>query len=231
MPKDLVTKDFFTGLPFWERLEKHEQQTVQHETKELARALANEGMSRLETGKHLKALQEALKRTGDFVAFCNTLHFSYRTAYRRIERYEWAEENLSPRVLELAGARGMDIVGYQTDRPYGAYTEPIKQLPPPKDPEKAPEWLDAIEAKRKELPRKRAYRSVSPDISLRMAFAACYRRFKSVPAGKGRVAWSKRLIGLLMAEMGLPGQHFEPEAVPEGFRPKVGRPKKRNVTK
>ena len=180
----------------------------------------------MKMGEHLQNLQTVLEGKGLFVKYLETLHFSYRTAYRYIEAYKAVKGQMPDTVLQLAAARGMDLVGYQADRPFGPYTEAVKALPPPAETEKVPEWLDALEEKRKALPRKaRHARSVPSETSLRMAFASVYRRFKGVPAGKGRVAWSKRLIGLLMAEMGLPGQHFEPEAVPEGFRPKVGRPK------
>jgi hypothetical protein len=179
-------------------------------------------------GEHLQNLQMVLEGKGLFVKYLETLHFSYRTAYRYIEAYKAVKDQVPETVLQLAAARGMDLVGYQADRPFGPYTEAIKALPPPAEAEKVPEWLDGLEEKRKELPKRaRNHKPAPAEASLRMAFASVYSRFKSLPNGKGRVAWSKRLIGLLMAEFGLPAQHFEPEAVPDGFRPKVGRPKRK----
>jgi hypothetical protein len=231
MPRqELVTKDFFTALPFWDKLENVERKTVERETKELAAAHADQVVSRARMGEHLMNLQLVLEGKGLFVKYLETLHFSYRTAYRYIEAYKAVKGQLPDIALQMAAARGMDLVGYQADRPFGPYTEPVKALPPPADTDKIPEWLDQIEEKRKEMPKRaRRAKAAPPEASLRMAFASVYRRFKALPAGKGRVVWSKRLIGLLMAEMGLPGQHFEPEAVPEGFRPKVGRPKGTHV--
>lgn len=227
---ELVTRDFFTALPFWDKLEKGEQQSVQKETRGLAEAHAGQVVSRIKMGEHLTALQDALDGKGFFVNYLKTLNFSYRTAYRYIEAYKAVKDQVPEIALQLAAARGMDLVGYQADRPFGPYTEPIKMLPPPADADQVPDWLTAIEAKRKELPKKtRHVRSVSGEASLRMAFASVYRRFKALPNGKGRVAWSQRLLGLLMAEMGLPAQRIEPEAVPEGFRPKVGRPRREPV--
>lgn len=226
--QELVTKDFFTALPFWDKLEKTEQKTVKAETEELAQAHADQVVSRSRMGEHLMNLQAVLEGKGLFVKYLETLHFSYRTAYRYIEAYKAVKGQLPEMALQLAAARGMDLVGYQAERPFGPYTEAVKALPAPKKAEAVPEWLDALEEKRKALPKRtRAPRSVPAETSLKMAFASVYRRFKSIGAGKGRVIWSKRLIGLLMAEMGLPAQHMEPEAVPEGFRPKVGRPKRK----
>ena len=224
--QELMARDFFTALPFWDKLEKTEQRTVKAETEELAQAHAGQVVSRMKMGEHLQNLQSVLEGKGLFVKYLETLHFSYRTAYRYIEAYKAVKGQLPDMALQLAAARGMDLVGYQADRPFGPYTEAVKALPAPAEAEKVPQWLDAIEEKRKALPKKsRAARSYPSETSLRMAFASVYRRFKSVPGGKGRVVWAKRLIGLLMAEMGIPAQHMEPEAVPEGFRPQVGRPK------
>lgn len=226
--QELVTRDFFTALPFWDKLEKTEQRTVKAETEGLAEAHAGQVVSRMKMGEHLRNLQIVLEGKGLFVKYLETLHFSYRTAYRYIEAFKAVKGQLPDTTLQLAAARGMDLVGYQADRPFGPYTEPIKMLPPPSSAADVPAWLDKIEEKRKMLPRKpRRAKVAAPDISLRMAFASVYRRFKQLPGGRSRVAWSQRLIGLLMAEMGLPAQRFEPEAVPEGFRPKVGRPKRK----
>lgn len=224
---ELVARDFFTALPFWDKLERGEQQAVQRETRELAAAHAAQVLSRTKMGEHLMNLQDALDGKGYFVNYLKTLNFSYRTAYRYIEAYKAVKDQVPEIALQLAAARGMDLVGYQADRPFGPYTEPIKMLPPPAEADAVPKWLDEIEAKRKEMPKKpRHARSVSGDAALRMAFASVYRRFKSLPNGKGRGAWAQKLLGLLMAEMGMPAQRIEPEAVPEGFRPKVGRPKR-----
>lgn len=226
--QELVAKDFFTALPFWDKLERAEQQAVQRETRELAEAHAGQVVSRIKMGEHLTALQDTLEGKGYFVRYLNTLNFSYRTAYRYIEAYKAVKDQVPEIALRIAAARGMDLVGYQADRPFGAYTEPIKQLPPPSEASAVPEWLDKIEAKRLELPKKaRAPRAVSGETSLKHSYRSVTARFKRVAAGKGRVALLKRLIGFLMADFGIPAQNMEPEAPPEDFRAKVGRPKKR----
>lgn len=224
---DLVPDHFFASLPFWNELERAEQHGVKLETKEFLKARIGVDISRFKMAEALFNLQKLLEGKGLFVKYVESdaLRFSYRTAYRYIEVYKKAVNRLSAATLRRAAAKGMELIGYQAERPFGDYTESIKLLPPPSDESKVDDWLDELEEKRKSLPR-RAKRTVAPEASLKIAFASVYRRFKGLPTGKTRVAWSQRLIGLLMAEMGLPAQRFEPEAVPEGFRPKVGRPKK-----
>jgi hypothetical protein len=237
MPRqELVTKDFFTALPFWDKLEKMEQRTVKAETEGLAEAHAGQVVSRMRMGEHLQNLQVVLEGKGLFVKYLDTLHFSYRTAYRYIEAYKAVKDQVPENVLQLAAARGMDLVGYQADRPFGPYTEAIKALPPPAEADKVPEWLDGLEEKRKELPRRaRNHKSLPAETSLRVAFASVCRPLErlsahSGPKGRsGRVEVVKRLISMMMAEFGIPAQNFQPEAVPEGFRPKVGRPKRKVV--
>jgi hypothetical protein len=225
-----VTKDFFTALPFWDKLEKMEQRTVKAETEGLAEAHAGQVVSRMRMGEHLQNLQMVLEGKGLFVKYLETLHFSYRTAYRYIEAYKAVKDQV-PETSSSWRLQGVWIWSdtRRTGRS-GPIRRPSRPLPPPAEAEKVPEWLDGLEEKRKELPKRaRNHKPAPAEASLRMAFASVYSRFKSLPNGKGRVAWSKRLIGLLMAEFGLPAQHFEPEAVPEGFRPKVGRPKRKVV--
>lgn len=222
----LVPKDFFQALPFWGELEREEQTTVKTETEHLAAAHAGQVTLRIEMGEHLTNLQGVLEPKRLFQKYLASLKFTPRTAYRYIGAYKAVKERVPDYALRLAAARGIDLVGYQESRPFGPYTEPIAQLPPPKDPDKVGEWLDRLEEKKKALPRKSSGRSPSPDASLKQAYRSVTAAFKRLPSGKGRVAWSKRLLGLLMTEFGLPAQTIEPEAVPEGFQAVVGRPRK-----
>lgn len=224
--QELVQKDFFTSLPFWDKLERAEQSTVQKETIGLAEAHAGQVMSRMRMGEHLTNLQAVLDGKGLFVRYLKSLNFSYRTAYRYMEAYKAVKDRVPDSALRLAAARGMDLVGYEAGRPFGAYTEPIKLLPPPAEESQVPQWLDAIESKRSELPRVVKHRTANPETALKTAYRSVTGRFKGLPNGKGRVTLIKRLIGYIMADFGLPAQTLEPEAVPEGFRAQVGRPRK-----
>jgi hypothetical protein len=221
----LVTSDFYSALPFWGKLERDEQSTVKKETEALAAAHAGQVAHRVEMGEHLTNLQAVLDGKNLFLAYLKSLNFSYRTAYRYIEAYKAVKAQLPDYALRLAAARGIDLVGYAGDRPFGPYTDPIKKLPPPKEVEAVPEWLDRIEEARKAAPRPRAKGTASPQNTLKRAFRAVSTHYNRMPSGKARTQWAVKLLGILMAEFGLPAQTLQPEAVPEGFRAVLGRPK------
>lgn len=230
--EQLVTKDFFTGLPFWGDLERTEQSTVEKETRGLAAAHAGQVVSRIAIGEHLTNLQAVLDGKKLFRPYLETLNFSYRTAYRYMEAYRAVKDRLPEYALRLAAARGMDLVSFGPGgvvRPFGAYTEAIKKLPPPADPQDVPEWLNKVEEARKAVPKggTRHKRTVAPDGALKGAFRAVTSQYKRLPGGKTRNQWAVKLLGILMAEFGLPAQTVQPEAVPEGFRAVLGRPKEK----
>lgn len=231
---ELVPKDFLVGLPFWADLARDEQTAVERETKGLAAEMANQVMSRFRTGEHLLSLQAVLQ--GRFRAYLGGLRFSYRTAYRYMELVKMIRNGgaggngslgISETVVRIAAARGVDLVGHTPARPFGPYTEPIKKLgPPPKDEAGVPKWVEAVEAERQSLPRKgRRAVAVGPEARMIRAFREASGQWGQVGAGR-RGAWAVKLVGILMAEFGLPRGSVAPEAVPEGFRAVLGRPKR-----
>lgn len=225
---ELVPKDFLVGLPFWADLARDEQTAVERETKGLAAEMANQVMSRFRTGEHLLSLQAVLQ--GRFRAYLGSLRFSYRTAYRYMELVKMIRNGggggISETVVRIAAARGVDLVGHTPARPFGPYTEPIKKLgPPPKDEAGIPGWIEAVETERQALPRKgRKKAAIGPDARMIRAFREASGQWGQVGAGR-RGAWAVKLVGILMAEFGLPRGSVAPEAVPEGFRAVLGRPK------
>jgi hypothetical protein len=230
---DLVKKDFFTSLDFWDKLGREDQHTIERETRGLHAAQAGAMQSRIAIGEHLTNLQSVLEGKGLFVKYLNSLNFTYRTAYRYIGAYKVVKEQIPDYALRLAAARGVDLVGYSEREPFGRYTESIKQLPPPADADKVPAWLDQIEERRKKQPKGTGghrRRSASPEALLKEAYRSVTAAFKRLPGGKGRVVWGKRLIGMLLVEFHLPANSAEPEAVPEGFKAQVGRPKKQTMS-
>lgn len=233
---ELVPKDFLVGLPFWADLARDEQTAVERETKGLAAEMANQVMSRFRTGEHLLSLQAVLQ--GRFRAYLGGLRFSYRTAYRYMELVKIIRKGgssgngggslgISETVVRIAAARGVDLVGHTPARPFGPYTEPIKKLgPPPKDEAGIPGWIEAVETERQALPRKgRRKAAIGPDARMIRAFREASGQWGQVGAGR-RGAWAVKLVGILMAEFGLPKGSVAPEAVPEGFRAVLGRPRR-----
>lgn len=226
----LVSKDFFTSLPYWDRLERDEQADVERETKGLAAAFAGHVMTRTAMGEHLANLQTLLEGKRLFRTHLEQLHFSYRTAYRYIEAFKAVKERVPDYALRLAAARGIDLVGYHAKEPFGPYTNIMKRLPPPTIEAKVPEWLDKLEEEKARQPRRRSRgRSVDPDARMKSAFRSCLNQFSKMDTGRERTRWAQRLIGCLLAEFNLPAARYEPEAAPEGFHPVLGRPKKQSV--
>lgn len=229
MSKDiaLITKDFFTELPFWKDLNQDEKRTIQAETKGLSNILGGVAMLRIEMGERLSKIQKVLEPRRQFKKYLKTLNFSWRTGYRLIAVYEAVAKGLPPVAIRLSAARGMDLAGYNAKNPYGPYQGAVQRLPPPADESLIPDWLDKIEEERKRHPPRRSRRVKAPEDCLRYAYRCAAAGYQCVPAGRGRTAWALRLVGILMGEFGLPGQTVKPEAVPEDFRPKVGRPRKK----
>jgi hypothetical protein len=223
----LVPSNFFEGLPYWKDLKKEEQNTVVSATLSLRQNALKAVEGRLGMGLSLLQLQAVLEGRGLFVKYLHTLNFSYRTAYRLMVAASRVEEGLPRPALEAAVARGIDLISHNPARPFGAYTEPIKQLPPPPGVAGVDEWLDKLEKLREDTPGLRPKRIRTTDttkMELR-AFRAVRNAYRalSVPP-KAKHAWAVSLIGKIMAELGVPAQRFEPEAAPDEFRRGPGFP-------
>lgn len=224
---ELAQKDFFTGLPFWNGLEKDEQTVVERETLGLMEEMKGQVTSRLKMGAHLLTLRDVLK--SKFRPYIiDNLNFHWRTGYRYMQLAEFFRNGggVSEPVVELAAAKGVDLVGFTVARPFGPYTEAVKKLgPAPKDPAKAGVWIEAVEAERQASPRKgRRKAPAPPEARMVRAFRAAVAEYKGV-GGSGKSRWAVKLVGILMAEFGLPKGSVAPEAVPEGYRAVLGRPK------
>lgn len=227
MKDQLMKHDFFTALPFWDKLDREEQSTVEQETKGLAQAHAAQVVMRTKMGEHLANLQKVLEGKGLFVRYLTSLKFTYRTAYRYIEAYKAVKERLPDFALEAAAARGIDLVGYQGNKPFGPYTEAVKRLPPPKQPAHVAKWLDSLEEERRKHRSSPRHRKVDGQRAMRSLFRQASAVYKKLDGTKQRQKWAVQLIGILMGEFGLPAQTIQPEAPPDGFRAVLGRPKEK----
>lgn len=228
-----IEKDFFTSLPYWGELNKDEQGAVKQGTIGLYRGAAKVGSGQLEIAKSLVELHAALEGKGLFIKHLNTLDFSYRTGYRLKNAYQRAVGELGQPVVDAAMERGLPLLGFRAERPFGEYTEAVKALPaPPSDPAKVVGWVEKLEETKKDMPnpQKRAARrrrAADPAKALVEAYRGASRWYKALgTTGKARSTWAQQLLSYLMAEFGLPAQKIEPAAVPAGFRPQVGRPPK-----
>lgn len=227
---ELVRKDFFTELPFWQELDGQEKQTVERHTRGIHACLAEAKLTRHEIGEHLTAIQDVLKPRRQFDRYLDTLHIGKRTARRYMQCFAIGSAHLPPYAMKMAAVRGMDLVGFQPARPFGPYTEAVKKLPVPTIEAAVPEWLDELQ-RRAGMARKGLHagrRGLPVEIRLRAAFRSAVGQFSRVKDGQGAPAarkWAVQLLTVLMFEFGLPAQKLTPEAPPEGFRAVLGRPK------
>lgn len=230
MTKDivLIKKDFLAKQSFWNELTTEEKNVVRSESEGFAKNLEKAFALRAEMGEQLLKLKKVLH--GRFNRYLATaFNFSPRNGHRLIERYINMTETLPEYAWRPAAARGMDLVGYNTKNPYGAYSEALKRLPVPSTPKEVPVWLDKLEEGKKLYPVKKAKPARDPDKAIITAYKCGARGIRMMPAGKERHRWGLRLIGYLMAEFGLPAQTVHPEAIPDEFRRGAGRPKGRTV--
>jgi hypothetical protein len=238
--KTLIPRETFVDLPWWKRLTPDDQQKVQQEGQALGRALVEEGFSRLAVGEHLSNLHELLEPQRLFVRFLKNFHFSQRTAYRYINGFRNARERLPEYTLRRAIARGMNMIGDTEERPLGVYTDAVKRLPPPAEPDPAAvdEWLDKVEERKRrqrsqqlqEGAGERAGVDTDPQAMMKEVFRNFRVRLRRLPAGRTRGSWVKTLAGMMLAEAGIGNeQSIAPVAPPEDFRATRGRPRKKSA--
>jgi hypothetical protein len=232
----LIPASVFEMLPYWKKLSRDEQQVVESESQQLARAQFAQGASKMEMGKHLVALRDRLERYGVFVAHLKHFRLSQRTAYRYIGAFENARKRFPEGALSVALARGFDMLGETPEKPFGKYTPVLKRLPPPKtnNPKELNEWADNVEVKYKEY-RAQVHAgaveeedgpSRSPDTLLKESFRFARVRMTRLTPGRQRTKFVHDLSGMLLAELGVSGhQTIDAQVAPEEFKQGRGRPK------
>lgn len=220
-----------TESTLWEKLKtklnEDEQKLVQEETRSLAVAMVQLGTSRLSIGEHLVRLQGVLEPHNLFGRYLKNFNFSKRTAYRYIKGFQNAKALLPAKVLEVAMARGVNIIGETEAKPLGIYTAAVAKLPIPTNAneQQAVTYLDQLENVRKQD------RSTSDQLFAvavpqdpTTLLKECYRfvalRYRRLPNNsRQRANWIRSLVGMLLADLGVGGQQtFSPQAVPEGFK-------------
>ena len=229
----VIPQTTFTEWAGWKKLDENEQKVIMSEGQLLADSLLSYGKSKMAIGEHLSKIKIILEPHNLFRKFLRNFHFTERTAYRYIKRYENALV-LPESVVKAALTRGVDITGDTDKRPFGVYTEAAAKLPPPKEPtsEQAETWLSQLEKVRKEgrtSPPFVVEMPVTPQ-DPQTLLKECYRfvslRYKRLPTNhKTRAAWVRSLTGMLLADLGVSGaQSIQPTAIPEEFRAQRGRP-------
>lgn len=226
-----IKPEIFSALSWWKKLSAQEQTAVIGESQQLGSSLLQFGQARLAVGQHLEKIQAILEPHNVFQKFLKTFRFSPRTAYRYISGFKNASSMLPAPIVKAAMARGVPIVGDTDAKPLGVYTEVVKTLPPPQAPteQQANQYLDALEKMRRETRTTNVLELPvgDPNTLLKETLRFAALRYKRLPHNKRtREAWASRLVGMLLAEFGLVGQHtFSSIPVPVEFQVQRGRPK------
>jgi hypothetical protein len=226
----LTTEEWFA------KLSASEQKQVAFEDQSLSSGLKTEGEGKLAIGKALAELQNILEPQGCFLAYLkyrNRLShrkFSQRTAYRYITGWKHAHATIPEVALSQALANGMEIIGSSEERPFGAYTEAIQAVPPPKKvtDKSATAWLKTIEdiraAKKPQIPVEKP--PVNEEVLMHEAFILITRRLNRLPL-EAQAKWIIELSGILMrAAQVVKAQMIKPVPIPKGWEVVRGRPKK-----
>jgi hypothetical protein len=225
------------------KLTEDERGAVISETNSLAQSLLIHHNSGMRVGEHLTTIQGILEPHSLFGRYLKTFHFSKKSAYRYMKQWNNAKTLPAP-IVQAAMARNIQIGGDTDVRPYGAYTEAVKKLPPPSNPttEQAETWLAQVEEVRKEVKQSAADafgtpggedfsmpEPTDPQTALKEAFRFVRNRYRQLPNNsKMRAGWLRTLVGMMLTELGVSGQQaFNPVAVPEDFRQGRGAPAKK----
>jgi len=201
-------------------LTAEEQRTVLVHTQGASEELAKCGFSKLAAAEHLLKIRDILLPKRVFKHFLrhNFPTCSVATAYRWIESYETAKQNLPDGVMQVAMAQGYHVID----------AEMVKKAPPPRtqDRSKIVAYLSKLSTMKREV-RTAELSEPNADDLMRECFNFCVTRFEKLPEGgttRSRCLYS--LFGMLMFQLGFGvKQEFEPLEVPPGYRAVRGRPK------
>lgn len=224
---------------WFSKLSDDEQATIKKEDAGLIHVYQQMGRSALAAAAHLYRIYKVLGPLKVFERYIKRFHLKRTSAYRAIRKFQNVE-HLPQTILAVAMARNMALMGETKEEPYGVYTDAVKRLPPPKSPDenKAAEYLNMLEAKRKELrPRQRERRlkeltiPTGPNDLMQRAYRIVDRLYRHLPedwSGSKRTEWLRTLCGMILRLSGLEEDQMIPLiAPPPDFIAVRGRPRSR----
>lgn len=228
-------------LPFWMEMKERDRETLQEEIKLLAAARVQHIAGGLAMGEHIKNIYDTCERySGAFRRVMAEVGIEERNAYRYMDGYKNACLAFPEPVLRAAVALGLDIVSTSKNRPLGKYTEVVKLLPPPAnpDPAEAARYVGQVKQTYKERRRAIAQGKIEPEVMedeeeiqrdpeflLKQNFRGVKNALTHVPKRQQK-RWLERLFGMVLAQQGIGNpMTFSPEAVPEDFKQGPGRPR------
>ena len=201
-------------LEGWDQLDPDERETIVTQADALAKALHQEGQSKLSIGSHLVAIRGILQPKKMWTGFLRkSFHMSVATAFRYISEHETVSKALPSNIMNIAMSRG-----------YKIKPQAIAKNPPPKttDTKEIVHYLDKLVR----IPKSKVVvvEALDTDLMLKECLNFCKTRFARVPSGRAKTNFTRALIGMLLTSFGMSEQTLAPVAVPAFFAAKRGRP-------
>jgi len=209
---EVVSLDDLFG---WEQLQQDEQATIRKETEAARSSLKQESASRLEAGEHLANIRKAAKLDKMWLQICRTqLGISVASAYRYINKFQKTAKKLPRPFMAVAKERG-----------YNISLSAVELNPPPQTDDKR-EMVKYLETVSVPSGGKRVVSIESNPVALeKRAFHEFDLAWQRIH-GRANPGFLNRHIGMLLTLAGIGHkQSFEPQAIPEGFFIRPGRPK------
>lgn len=237
MPADKLNK--IKKAKFMQAVPERERGILLDEINGALAARMMQGVSGLALGAHLTNIQEISKKYRIFDKCLRLIGgISIKTSRRYMDGYRNAALLPGP-VVKAMMLKGLTITP-TPGKPLGKYTTAVRQLQPPRspDPEKAVKYVQQVEDFTKERRSRQTKARKNgkaleaepvtgdPEVLLEQAFRAGYAASVKLPNNaKTRRKFLESLVGMLMTQFGIQSPHpFAPEAIPESFIPKRGRP-------
>lgn len=240
--RSLVPKGNVESLKFYKVMKAKDQELLKEETRELGAAILTHGASGLAIGEHLARINLLLTPYNGFYRYLKTFGMSERNAYRYINGYNNAKQHWPDNVLKAAITRGLKIVSDSDKRPLGKFTESVRVLPPPRnpDPAQANKYLNELVAHTKERRSRIAKKHgkdaakkadveiiiADPEVLLKVSYRQLAINLKRLPHNaRSKRSWVDKYVGMMLTELGISHASFNAVAIPEDFRATRGRPK------
>src|SRR6185437_6969534 len=230
----LVTNESIrSAMPEWDDFSEEDKRFLRDEMLKIMDERVKLGVSVLALGESLLKIRNKLAPMHLFSKFCRNLNYTRSTANKYIKSFERAQKVLPDTGLRVAMAMGLKILSEDDAMPLGVYTHAVKGLMMPKgnDTRQWRTYWEDAEKKRRRLASTAMERRLTVeadyDVIAKSVYRFSLRQLKKISRSKSRLAVIERVVGMLLSDHGITRQNFAAEAVPEDFRPVVGRPPKK----
>jgi hypothetical protein len=239
-------EDIADKLSFLNDMKEGERKKLVSDMQYAAGARLLVSRSKLALGKYIAAIKEDCGHyDGSFEKAMKYLKINLRMAYRYMSGFTNVDQAWHENLVTAAIIKGLNFVSVDEDHPFGKYTEAVRLLPTPSNPdmETATRYLEQLEETRRELNTKRktlqaAGKNVPPPITdtkkdPELLKERAYRGIKyglTFVSKRQRQAWFEEVVGMAMTKAGYSSATtFSPMAVPDEYDAGPGRPRGRQI--